>query len=162
MATRRQIFYSFHYDNDVFRVQLIRQIGALEDNEPVSANEWETVKKGGDKAIEKWINDTMQNRSCVVVLIGEETYQRKWVKHEIVKAWNDGKTLLGIYIHNINSMGKGKCDIGRNPFEQFKTNDGKKLSELVKCYNPKSNDAYNDIRNNMEDWIEESIKNKKN
>ena len=35
---KRQIFYSFHYDNDVFRVQQIRNIGALEDNKPVSAN----------------------------------------------------------------------------------------------------------------------------
>ncbi len=49
---KRQVFYSFHYDNDVFRVQQIRNIGALEDNKPVSANDWEKVKKGGDKAIE--------------------------------------------------------------------------------------------------------------
>ena len=37
---KRQIFYSFHYDNDVFRVQQIRNIGALEDNKPVSVNDW--------------------------------------------------------------------------------------------------------------------------
>ena len=50
---KRQVFYSFHYDNDVFRVQQIRNIGALEDNEPVSANKWETVKRGGDASIKK-------------------------------------------------------------------------------------------------------------
>ena len=41
---KRQIFYSFHYDNDVFRVQQIRNMGALDGNEPVSKNDWETVK----------------------------------------------------------------------------------------------------------------------
>ena len=76
MATKRQIFYSFHFENDVFRVQQIRNMGALEDNKPVSHNDWETVKRGGDNAIEKWINDNMNYRSCVVVLIGGETYKR--------------------------------------------------------------------------------------
>lgn len=38
---KRQVFYSFHYANDVFRVQLIRNIGAIEDNKPVSENSWE-------------------------------------------------------------------------------------------------------------------------
>jgi len=36
---KRQIFYSFHYANDVMRVQQIRNIGMLEDNSPVSPNE---------------------------------------------------------------------------------------------------------------------------
>jgi len=40
MAVKRQVFYSFHYDNDVFRVQQIRNIGMLEENTPVSVNEW--------------------------------------------------------------------------------------------------------------------------
>ena len=93
MATKRRVFYSFHYDNDVFRVQQIRNMGALEGDEPVSKNDWETVKKGGNKAIEKWIDDNMFGKSCVVVLVGEDTHKRPWVKHEIVKAWNDGKGL---------------------------------------------------------------------
>ena len=45
MANKRQIFYSFHFANDVLRVAQIRSIGALEDNKPVSANDWEEVKK---------------------------------------------------------------------------------------------------------------------
>lgn len=158
MATKRQIFYSFHYDNDVFRVQQIRNMGALEDNKPVSANDWETVKKGGDAAIEKWINDNMKYRSCVIVLIGEETHKRKWVKHEIKKAWNDGKGLLGIHIHNLKDPKTGKCDKGTNPFEQFTLEGGGKLSDVVKCYNPDSTDAYNDIKNNIEKWVEKAIK----
>ena len=153
---KRQIFYSFHYDNDVFRVQQIRNMGALEENKPVAPNEWETVKKGGDRAIEKWIDDNMKYRSCVVVLVGSETANRKWVKHEIKKAWSEGKGVVGIYIHNLKCPQNGTCSIGANPFDQFTIN-GVKMSSLVKCYNPKSTDAYNDIKSNIENWIEEAI-----
>jgi len=104
---KRQIFYSFHYDNDVFRVQQIRNIGALEENKPVSVNEWETVKRGGDAAIKKWIDENLKYKSCLVVLIGTETANRKWVKYEIEKAWNDGKPVVGIYIHNLNCPKNG-------------------------------------------------------
>ena len=70
---KRRVFYSFHYKNDVRRVAQIRNIGAIEDNKPVSENAWEEVKKKGDAAIEKWIDDNMKNRSCVIVLVGEKT-----------------------------------------------------------------------------------------
>jgi len=150
---KRQIFYSFHYDNDVLRVAQIRSIGALEDNKPVSDNEWETVKSGGDRAIENWIDNNMRYRSCVVVLVGSDTANRRWVRYEIEKAWNEDKGLFGIFIQNINCPRNGKCDQGLNPFEQVAATRGKR----IKCYNPDSWDAYNDIRNNIEKWVEEAI-----
>lgn len=154
---KRQIFYSFHYDNDVFRVQQIRNIGALEDNKPVSVNDWETVKRGGDSSIKKWIDDNLKYKSCVVVLVGEETANRKWVKYEIQKAWELGKGLVGIHIHNLKDPRTGKSSKGDNPFDQFTFDDGTKLSSIVKCYNPSSIDTYNNIKDNLEDWIEEAI-----
>lgn len=165
MAIKRQIFYSFHYANDVFRVQQIRNIGSLEDNQPVSPNDWEEVKRGGDKAIERWIDNNMQNRTCIVVLVGEETHQRPWVRHEIKKAWNEKKGVLGIHIHNFKCMRKikdnpyssGKCSQGKNPFDTFTVN-GKDLSSIVHCYNPNPNDPYNDVKNNLESWVEAAIK----
>lgn len=159
---KRQIFYSFHYDNDVFRVQQIRNIGALEDNKPVSVNDWETVKKGGDNSIQKWIDDNLKYKSCVVVLVGEETANRKWVKYEIRKAWELGKGLVGIHIHNLKDPRTGKSSKGNNPFDQFTFDDGTKLSSIVNCYNPSYGDAYKDIKDNLEDWIEEAIKIRKN
>lgn len=154
---KRQVFYSFHFDNDVMRVHQIRNIGAIEDNKPVSSNDWEEVKKKGDAGIKKWINDNMDYRSCVVVLIGEQTANRPWVKYEIEKAWNDGKGLLGINIHNLKCPRNGTCSKGPNPFDQFNLKDGRKLSSIVKCYNPDSTDAYNNIKNNIESWIEDAI-----
>jgi hypothetical protein len=154
--TKRQVFYSFHYDNDAMRVQQVRNIGAIEGNTPASANDWETVKKKGDVGIQTWIDSSMKNRSCVVVFVGSETANRKWVKYEIQKAWNDGKGLFGIYIHNLKDPNQGACKQGVNPFDNF-TVGNKKLSTLVKCYNPKATDAYNDIKGNISDWIEAAI-----
>lgn len=154
---KRQIFYSFHYDNDVFRVQQIRNIGSLEENKPVSPNDWEQVKKGGDTSIKKWIDDNLQYKSCLVVLIGSETSNRKWVKYEIEKAWKDGMGVLGIYIHNVNCMKNGTCSQGANPFDFVNSQYGTKLSSLVNVYNPNSFNTYNDIANNLENWIEKAI-----
>jgi hypothetical protein len=167
---KRQVFYSFHFDNDVMRVQLIRQMGVVEGDEPVSKNEWETLQKK-DGAIKKWIDDTMSKRSCVIVLIGEGTANRPWVKYEIETAWNSGKGLLGIYIHNlkcankVRTTGVGTCGQGANPFDGFTFNSGdskgQKLSTVVKCYNPKSADAYKDINDNIESWVETAIASRK-
>lgn len=155
--SKRQIFYSFHFDNDVMRVQQVRNIGALEDNKPVAPNDWEEVKKKGDAAIKKWIDDNMSYRSCVVVLVGEQTANRPWVRYEIEKAWNEGKGVLGIYIHNLRCPRNGTCRQGSNPFDSFTFKDGRKLSSIVKCYNPRSTDTYNDIKNNLENWVEDAI-----
>src|SRR4051812_25026814 len=95
------VFYSFYFDEDVFRVQQIRNMGMVDGNEPVSPNEWEQLKRKGEPAVEKWIDDNMKWRRCVVVLIGSQTAQRPWVRYEIKKAWQEKRGLLGIYIHNL-------------------------------------------------------------
>ncbi|MGZ4956164.1 MAG: TIR domain-containing protein [Methylobacter sp.] len=153
---KRQIFYSFHFDNDVMRVQQIRNIGALEDNQPTSPNQWEEVKRKGNASIEKWIDDNMKGRSCVVVLVGEETSARPWVQYEIKKAWEDGKGLLGIHIHNLKCPRNGKGKKGNNPFDQFTFKQGGKVI-VPKCYIPSTDNAYGDIAISLEDWVEAAI-----
>ena len=54
---KERVFYSFHYKQDVMRVQNIRQMGVLEGNEPVKPNDWEEIKKKGDDAVKKWIDE---------------------------------------------------------------------------------------------------------
>jgi len=100
----RKVFYSFHYDNDCWRTQQVRNIGFIDGSKPVSANAWEEVKKGGDSAIEKWITDQLSGRSCVVVLVGAETANRKWVRHAIVEAWKSQKGVVGVRINNLKDV----------------------------------------------------------
>jgi hypothetical protein len=154
---RVPVFYSFHFDNDVMRVQQVRNIGAIDDNAPVSANDWEQVKRGGSAAVQKWIDENMKYRRCVVVLIGAQTASRPWVKYEIQKAWSEHKGLLGVYIHNLKCPRNGKSAKGANPFEQVQLSNGTPLSSVVKCYDPNPNDAYGEISKNLEAWIQTAI-----
>ena len=65
----RRAFYSFHYELDNWRVSQVR-MGVVDGNKPAKGNDWETVKKGGDKAIQKWIDDQLYGKSVAIVLIG--------------------------------------------------------------------------------------------
>lgn len=49
----KKVFFSFHYKLDNWRVGQIRNIGAIEGSPAATDNDWETVKKGGDAAIQK-------------------------------------------------------------------------------------------------------------
>ncbi|MBK1736067.1 hypothetical protein CKO15_12445 [Halorhodospira abdelmalekii] len=155
----RKIFSSFHYKPDNWRASQVRNIGAIEGNKLASDNEWESVTQGGDAAVERWINEQMKGKSCVVVLIGAGTAGRKWIKYEIKKGWKDGKGLLGVCIHNLKDLNGDQAKKGRNPFDDF-TVDGKKLSSIVKAYDPpysSSTNVYSHIKENIVDWIEEAI-----
>lgn len=158
---KRQVFYSFHFDNDVMRVWQIREMGAIEGNEPVAPNNWEQIKRS-EYAVKKWIDDNMKYKSCVIVLVGSETASRKWVDYEIRKAWNERKGLFGIYIHNLKDPITGTCRKGANPFDNVLMRNGQRLSSLVSCYDPNSWDAYNDIAKNLENWVEEAISTREN
>lgn len=101
----------------------------------------------------------MEYRSCLIVLIGEDTANRPWVLKEIRKAWEKGIGVLGIYIHNVNDPVTGKCNKGVNPFDKFTYGKYKiPFSKIVKCYNPNPKDAYNDIANNIKEWVKDAIK----
>ena len=64
-------------------------------------------------------HDQLYGMSCVIVLIGNRTSGRKWIEYEIEKAWNDGKGLLGIYIHNLKDRNGNQSPKGTNPFYSF-------------------------------------------
>ena len=162
---KRSVFYSFHYLPDNWRVSQIRNMGVVEGNSLATDNDWEQVKRAGNTAIQNWINSQLKGRSCTVVLIGANTAGRKWIKYEIEKSWNDGKGIVGIYIHNLKNRQGFKSAMGRNPFEDFTLSNGTKLSSIVKAYNPPFTDSkmvYNHIASNLSNWIEEAINIRKN
>ncbi len=157
----RKVFFSFHYKPDVMRVSQVRQIGALTGNQPASDNDWETVTKGGDAEIKKWIATPMNGRSCALVLVGEKTANRKWINHEIIKSWDDGMGVVGIRIHGLKNTDGHIAASGRNPFD-FVTHGPtkKKLSTIVKCYNPtgtNSKDRYAWISKHLANAVKEAI-----
>jgi hypothetical protein len=90
-------------------------------------------------------------------LIGEDTANRPWVQYEIKQAWKKGMPILGVYIHNLKCPRGKTSRKGKNPFELFSLNDGRKISELIDCYEPTSYSAYRDIAANLEQWVNQAV-----
>lgn len=153
-------FYSFHYVPDGWRAAKVRNMGVVEGNQSISDNSWETLKRTGDLAVKRWINAEMQGRSCVIVLIGQNTANRKWINYEISKGWADGKGVVGIYIHNLTDRNGNQSLKGMNPFSYVPLPDGRKMSQVVQAYNPpfrSSAYVYNDIQEKLEDLVSNAI-----
>ncbi len=118
------------------------------------------VLRGGDAAIQRWIDAQLENRTCTIVLIGAETANRRWVKYEIEKSWDSGKGLFGIRIHKILDHNQQPSIAGANPFDGFSLENGRKLSTLAKVYDPpcaSSADVYDYVSKNLAGWIETAI-----
>jgi len=157
----KKVFYSFHYADDAWRVQTVKNIGSVEGQPILTSNAWEEVKRGGDKAIEKWINEQLNYKDCLVVLVGSNTAGRKWVEYEIKEAWNRGKGLVGIYIHNLQNSSGLTSTKGLNPFRGFTIRNGSiDLSTILPIYDPTGFDSkqvYASIASNIESWVDAGI-----
>ncbi len=160
MTTKRQVFYSFHYAKDAWRASEVRNMGVIEGNRPASDNDWEAVKRSGENAIKKWISEQMKYRSCTVVLVGSGTANRKWINHEIRESWNKEMGVVGIYVHGLKDPNHNTTFQGKNPFDYISFESGKKLSSIVKCYEPTGYDSkskYGWISRNLSRIVEEAI-----
>ncbi|MCB9894497.1 MAG: TIR domain-containing protein [Planctomycetes bacterium] len=158
----RKVFYSFHFDGDCWRTSQVRNAGFVEGNQPVSGNTWEAIKRGGKAAIEKWINEQMSGKSCVVVLIGSATAGRPWIDYEIARAWDSGKGVVGVHIHSLKDALGLQSRKGSNPFGSFTLKNGTvRLSDVVRVYDPPyttSTLVYAYIRDNLATWVDEAIR----
>lgn len=152
----RKVFFSFHFERDVWRAGQVRNSWVTKDRESAGfwdSADWEEVKKKGNAAVEKWIDDQLKGTSVTVVLIGAETSTRPYVGYEIKQSHNKGNGLLGIYIHNMKDVNSKTDTKGLNPLSNWNVErDGKKvsLSDIYPAYDWVNDDG----RNKMGDWIE--------
>jgi len=100
----RKVFFSFHYERDIWRTNVVRNSGIVEGSAAAGfydASLWEEAKKKGDEDVKKLIDKGLIGTSVTVVLIGAQTYSRKFVDYEIDQGITRGNGLLGIYISGI-------------------------------------------------------------
>jgi hypothetical protein len=152
----RRVFFSFHYERDAWRAGQVRNCNLLQKEDQygfIDSVDWESIRRQGDEAIERWINDQLKYTSVSVVLIGRETAERPWVRHEIAKSWNRGNGILGVRIHNIKDQDRMTDAAGANPFDQFELHDNTLLSSVCKTYDW----VVEDGRNNLGKWVEDAF-----
>lgn len=100
----RRVFFSFHYQRDIWRINQIRSIPNITGCAAAGfqdASLWEEAKKKGDAAIKKLIDEGLYNTSVTVVFIGEKTAGRTYINYEIEQSIKRGNGIIGVRIHHL-------------------------------------------------------------
>ena len=103
----RRVFFSFHYDGDIWRANQVRNANVVAGPDTAGFfdhSEYEEAKKQGDEGIRRMILKHLNNTTVTVVLIGTSTWQRPWVRYEIEQSAAHKNGLLGIYIHHLKDQ----------------------------------------------------------
>lgn len=156
----RRVFFSFHFARDSWRAGQVRNSWVTQRPNQragtgfTDAAAWETVKRSGEAAIQRWIAEQMSGTSVTVVLIGNQTSQRPWVRYEIERSYDERKGLLGVYVHGVRDAQRTTDTQGANPFDITIQPPGlvfsTRLSTLVPTYDWIAHDGYR----NLSSWIE--------
>lgn len=118
----RRVFFAFHYkDVADFRANTVRNhnIVKQEDAEYFDASLWEESKKSGDMVLKRMVNAALERTTVTAVLIGSETWARRWVRYEIMKSLHRGNQLLGIHINSIRGKDGLTKPNGADPFNNL-------------------------------------------
>jgi hypothetical protein len=120
-AKKRKAFFSFHFD-DVMRVNNVRNAWKIDhpDNALMrsfyDSSLWESKKLEGDASVKDLIRQGVQYTSAVCVLIGADTWSRRWVKYEIARSLVDERGLLAVHLNSLNHHQRRQPDpLGYNP-----------------------------------------------
>ena len=109
----RKVFFSFHYERDIWRVNVVRNSGLIEGFAVAGfhdASLWEETKRKGDNEIRRLIDKGLEGTSVTVVLIGAETADRRLISYEIERSVGRKNGILGLRINAIKDQ-HGKTDI---------------------------------------------------
>lgn len=117
----RSVYFSFHYKRDIMRVQQIKNHYVTKEGYTEAGyfdgSLEEKAQKEGDKAVQDLIDKGLKGSSVLCVLIGNETYTRRWVWYEIFKSVELGMGIFGIRIHQLKDPNEGADSAGLSPFE---------------------------------------------
>jgi hypothetical protein len=131
----KRVYFAFDYEDVAdFRANVVRNHKFAEGVEKAGyfdASIWEESKRKDDATLKRLINGALDNTTVTAVLIGSDTYARRWVRYEIIKSIQRGNALVGIHINGIAGKA-GKHEqakaLGPNPMEYVGlqiTSDGK-------------------------------------
>ena len=114
----RRTFFSFHYDNDVWRANQVRNSNVVSDTDVAGFfddAEYMEAKQSGDEGIRRMIRKNLNDTTVTVVLIGSQTSMRPWVKYEIAQSIARKNGLLGIFINDLHDSKRPISARGSRP-----------------------------------------------
>ncbi len=139
----RRVFFSFHYQRDVWRINQIRNIPNITGVAAAGfadASLWEKARSTGDAAIKALINNGLKNTSVTVVFVGYGTAGRKYIEYEIDQSIARGNGIVAVQIHHlkdqdgkVNSPGAIPRKIKSNGYKAYKYVNHARLSAWVEA-----------------------------
>lgn len=156
----RRVFFSFHYKNDVWRANQVRNSWVTQGKEAagfVDSADFEKIEKDGEEAIKKWIDNQLVGTSVTVVLIGTETSSRPYVRYELQKSYKKGNGIIGVFIHQLKDKDGNTSTKGDTTFGELgKDKEGNPVYffQIAKTYDYVNDNGYK----NLGDWIESAVK----
>jgi MTH538 TIR-like domain (DUF1863) len=143
----RYVYFAFHYQRDIWRVQQVKNHWVTKQTHRAAGffdgSLEEKEKKEGDDTVKNLIKRGMAGASVTCVLIGTETYTRRWVDHEIFRSVEEGMGVFGLRIHGLRDRDQKTDPAGPNPFEYLgygTKENSDKLWPMIK-YEPGWQDA---------------------
>jgi hypothetical protein len=119
-AKTRFAFFSFHYD-DVHRTVIVRNAWRFIDEKHHSFRDssiWEKSKTEDPENVKRIIRAGVEGTSVICVLVGTETYSRRFVRYEISRAITDKRGLLAVHVNGIrHHRAQVAHQRGMNPLE---------------------------------------------
>lgn len=106
VAQKRRAYFAFHFD-DIMRVNNVRQAWKIHHaDSPIKrsfydSSLWESRKLQSPDSLKTLIREGVEYTSAVCVLIGSQTWSRRWVRYEIARAVIDGRGLLAVHLNNL-------------------------------------------------------------
>lgn len=119
----RRTFFSFHYEPDNQRAQVVKQSWLTkqdrEDAGFFDSSAFETKKRTSEDTLKAFLTDQLKGTSVTCVLVGSQTSLRPWVRYELVRSFHRGNGLLAIRVHGIRDWNSQFATAGSNPFEHL-------------------------------------------
>jgi MTH538 TIR-like domain (DUF1863) len=120
---KRKAYFSFHF-GDIMRVNAVRQAWKISHPDApqmrsfYDSSLWESRQLEKPESLKGLIREGVEYTSAICVLVGSQTWSRRWVRYEIARAVTDGRGLLAVHLNNIRHHVSKAIDAwGANPLE---------------------------------------------
>jgi hypothetical protein len=116
-----KVYFAFHFDDvKSFRANAVRNLSRFGNLDFEDRSLWEREKSNDPIAIRNAIDRQLLRTDVTCVLIGQETYERDWVRYEIVKSLERGNGILGLHINRIRDKTSRITRRGPDPLDYLR------------------------------------------
>ena len=118
----KKAFFCFDYQDTIdMRVNIVNNQwlsdSTRESKGFIPQEKWFRAQQLGDEAIQSILDEEIVDSSVTILLIGTDTFSKKWVRYCIFKSLSLGHRVIGVHINSIQAKDNEIKELGMNPFD---------------------------------------------